>query len=423
MNTIADIERRLENARSKANREGSDRLDNPDRAVRDLRQQALAHANIRNLERLLDVAAALDERNIPWTLYGQTIDIVLPNGNRHPAADGDILDEQIDLYVRDRSHTLAGSLSDALKLLTLDVSASRTFQWVRERMRGVSPRKFHKVFLRGAGILDAKERLTDLGRSLGFFHEHEGSYGIYQTASRAGVAWLYGCYLEHHVPLTQVLVSAGPVPDVELDAIAQSVHDADKQIPEYLRRLAGWSTKMPATCAAQGCGGTTQVTSWRNIRVRHPDGREGLIVQDASGFGPRTLTIKPRDGTPLTIELATIGADRGEPGWEWYCEAFDGGARWLPLSARLNLAALEGLTTAQRRLLGSLKLRPGFKNAWTYKAEPGTLAIARTLVVSDILELGIRECEGTGYASLTSRGFAIATIVGRSHPGHETAAA
>jgi hypothetical protein len=73
------------------------------------------------------------------------------------------------------------------------------------------------------------------------------------------------------------------------------------------------------------------MSTWKGIAVKHSDGREGRITSEFEGFGHRLLTIEVAGLPDSHVQLNAWGKDSGDPGWEWYCEQFDGGARWLPL--------------------------------------------------------------------------------------------
>lgn len=70
---------------------------------------------------------------------------------------------------------------------------------------------------------------------------------------------------------------------------------------------------------------------WRGKKVRNKDGREGVIRGEDAVLSYCTLTIRVSDGSLDTVELNGSGKDSGSLGWEWFCENFDGGARWLKL--------------------------------------------------------------------------------------------
>lgn len=73
------------------------------------------------------------------------------------------------------------------------------------------------------------------------------------------------------------------------------------------------------------------MATWEGMKVRNKDGRRGEITSEY-GLGDRFLTISVEGGKDAEVELRLIGSDSGEPGWEWWCEHFDGGPRWLPLT-------------------------------------------------------------------------------------------
>lgn len=71
---------------------------------------------------------------------------------------------------------------------------------------------------------------------------------------------------------------------------------------------------------------------WKGLRVRHTDGRIGRIVSEYVGFCHCALMIESDDGANGgRVQLNTNGPDTGDRGWQWFCENYDGGARWLPL--------------------------------------------------------------------------------------------
>lgn len=70
---------------------------------------------------------------------------------------------------------------------------------------------------------------------------------------------------------------------------------------------------------------------WTGTKVRNADGREGVISHELSGFLFRSLTLSMPDGTEDQVQLSADGKDSGAADWEWYCENFDGGPRWLAL--------------------------------------------------------------------------------------------
>lgn len=70
---------------------------------------------------------------------------------------------------------------------------------------------------------------------------------------------------------------------------------------------------------------------WVGTKVRHADGREGVIRGEDSIFCQTNLTIHVDGGGTASVQLNTDRQDNGEIGWEWWCKNFDGGARWLRL--------------------------------------------------------------------------------------------
>lgn len=210
----------LETARREAEREGSDRHSNPGRALRDLRRQSRASSDAHRLEQAIAVASTLDAQGINWTSDAAgRLSFLFEDGSTYPVADKDDLDQQIQLVKG------AASGHDARRALTmraLDPHAPREIGWLRERLAGSSVPKFRSTFLTQAGLLK-DGTLSELGRATGFFNEHEGQYGVYQTATAAGVAWIYAAYLAGNVPMTAAARKLPPQRNLELDVILDTV--------------------------------------------------------------------------------------------------------------------------------------------------------------------------------------------------------
>lgn len=70
---------------------------------------------------------------------------------------------------------------------------------------------------------------------------------------------------------------------------------------------------------------------WKGKNVRHSDGRTGLIRAESPGFCHCGLSIAVDGGGEDRVQLNSNSSDSGSTGWEWLCEDFDGGPKWLPL--------------------------------------------------------------------------------------------
>lgn len=68
---------------------------------------------------------------------------------------------------------------------------------------------------------------------------------------------------------------------------------------------------------------------WLGKRMRHVDGREGVVTAEFVGFGFVTLTIG--HGATRLGEVTLANGRVSIGGWEWFCENFHGGPRWLSL--------------------------------------------------------------------------------------------
>lgn len=171
---------------------------------------------MRRLEEAIAVASELDAQQIGWTLdVAGHVAFLLADGSSFPVAAGDALDQQIELV---RSAPSAFEARRALTERALDPNASHDLKWLRERLAGSSTPKFRTTFLVQAGLLKDGV-LTELGQATGFFHQHDGEYGPYQTVTAKGIAWIYAAYLAGNVPMTAAAKKRPPQPDIELDAI------------------------------------------------------------------------------------------------------------------------------------------------------------------------------------------------------------
>lgn len=81
------------------------------------------------------------------------------------------------------------------------------------------------------------------------------------------------------------------------------------------------------------------MSSWKGIKVRNADGREGCIATDYQGFGHRVLTLAIPGKPDAQVQLNSWGNDSGETGWTWLCEDFQGGPKWLLLGDHNAVAA------------------------------------------------------------------------------------
>jgi len=69
----------------------------------------------------------------------------------------------------------------------------------------------------------------------------------------------------------------------------------------------------------------TNDMGWAGKRVKHVDGREGVIRSGSPGFCFVMLFIIDNDGTTDMVQLNTNGPDTGSTGWSWcYRDEQDG---------------------------------------------------------------------------------------------------
>lgn len=71
---------------------------------------------------------------------------------------------------------------------------------------------------------------------------------------------------------------------------------------------------------------------WKGIKVRHADGREGIIAYDDEGGFERCLHIRVNGDLVAKVILCGHRKDRGDKGWEWLArEDQRDGPIWYPL--------------------------------------------------------------------------------------------
>ena len=64
------------------------------------------------------------------------------------------------------------------------------------------------------------------------------------------------------------------------------------------------------------------MSTWKGIKVKHQDGREGVIASDYAGFMHRGLQINVVGGEDAYVQLNSDGPDSGEAGWSWGVRTF-----------------------------------------------------------------------------------------------------
>lgn len=167
------------------------------------------------------------------------------------------------------------------------------------------------------------------------------------------------------------------------------------------------------------------MSSWTGIKVRHEDGRTGIISGDYEGFLHRSLTISVLDdygheskekGTD-TVQLNANGPDSGSPGWQWRPDHEsdpESEDSWLPLGDFHEVAKAIGtkLTKTQR---GVMKWLGG---GWA--TEPGVGAavmingkrVCNFGTMKALLERGIVTADDFGCFRATALGHLAAKSLG-----------
>jgi hypothetical protein len=72
-----------------------------------------------------------------------------------------------------------------------------------------------------------------------------------------------------------------------------------------------------------------ETLGWKGKKVKHEDGREGVVIREDINFDYCICTVQLPEGV-TRFTLCANKDDRDAAGWAWWCEKFDGGARWLP---------------------------------------------------------------------------------------------
>lgn len=80
---------------------------------------------------------------------------------------------------------------------------------------------------------------------------------------------------------------------------------------------------------------------WVGKRVKHVDGREGVIRSESPGFCHAMLFIVDDDGATDMVQLNSNGPDTGSAGWSWCWRAAADGEpeKWGWLGDHNNMAA------------------------------------------------------------------------------------
>ncbi|WP_186214791.1 hypothetical protein [Burkholderia gladioli] len=80
---------------------------------------------------------------------------------------------------------------------------------------------------------------------------------------------------------------------------------------------------------------------WKGCRLKHADGRTGIIVRECPGFCHVGLKIRV-DGSDADdwVNLNSNGPDTGTPGWEWNASVEAHIEKWLPLGDFTSQAAV-----------------------------------------------------------------------------------
>jgi hypothetical protein len=71
---------------------------------------------------------------------------------------------------------------------------------------------------------------------------------------------------------------------------------------------------------------------WRGKKVKHEDGRTGIVRREYSGYGFVSLTIRV-DGTDAedVVQLNSVGLDSGATGWSWLYSSEGQPEKWAQL--------------------------------------------------------------------------------------------
>lgn len=81
---------------------------------------------------------------------------------------------------------------------------------------------------------------------------------------------------------------------------------------------------------------------WKGYKVRHADGRTGVIAREHEGFLRIALTIDVEQGDKDHVQLNANGPDTGSAGWQWDTAEPGSSPDWLPLGDFAVQRAREG---------------------------------------------------------------------------------
>jgi hypothetical protein len=73
-----------------------------------------------------------------------------------------------------------------------------------------------------------------------------------------------------------------------------------------------------------------ETLGWKGKKVKHEDGREGVIIREYINFDFCDCTVRLTDGSTASFMLCVNENNKKAEGWSWWCEQFAGSPKWLP---------------------------------------------------------------------------------------------
>lgn len=73
--------------------------------------------------------------------------------------------------------------------------------------------------------------------------------------------------------------------------------------------------------------------NWRGIKVKHEDGRKGVVDAVDKYDDTTALTIAVTGGQSAEVQLNLDGPDTGEAGWLWFDDKAAEPNQWRPLGS------------------------------------------------------------------------------------------
>ena len=226
---------------------GTDRHMNPGRARREVLAAHEANAAFSLIEKAFQTAEAAELAGVSWQYLDGQVSLILGPERQIPAAAPAHIKGQLAVISSPDAlayfeHCHADHTSKVSQIITREQALllqlrqyqPRALKWVTQRLEGATSRLRTTLFT-DLGLLERDMSnelvLSQSGAATGFFIERIGTYGTYQDLTPTGIRWLYATYLAGKCPMAKGATNLEPVPNAELQAIADIAPDPAFCVP------------------------------------------------------------------------------------------------------------------------------------------------------------------------------------------------